>query len=766
MKTKTSDYSKRVILILLLLTGILFVASFGAVTEPRPLVSPSEWRQAGQFPALADTLSPLQIPTSMSGNPAFRMFRSWTERGALKGTISSSSFKPAPYMAVPFQRGGQRHYPNPDEIYFRCESSGAKFSVSSAQSFDEWNVAYVHLPPSFCAGEVTLNGTSNATLPEAYLGIATPFEVSRATYLAHTGFGVKAAIVAATWFFLCAIAVASHVVLSRFNRGIDPLATGIVGIGAAGMAVFTAGIFAAPLSQFASGAIVTASIGLSTWWMGARKSEFEAYWRKARLPLLCWLAVSMSLTAFVAGIDNGGGRWAANAMFAPLSWSVDNENPIFFAYQFAHAAPGLPLLAGPWQFDDRTPLLTVLLIIPQTLFIEPIAEIIGQDFIYTADSSSAVFILAAWVPVIIWFAQKISVRHRLLFIAIVSASPFMLFNTVFTWGKIMGATYMVLAIGLMLPAEEKHGDRPNLFLIPSALALSYLSHSGNAISAVAFLLVFWSTLRIRDTRTLISGTIAALAIMAPWLYWIKIVQPGGNALTRLQLADDVGFNDRSKSVLLSMKEKLRSVGWQQWLALKKKSFHIIGDVPGNIDLPRPIDNRTADYFGNQRSNDFVVVARTTGISTIGVIAALFQSVFRVRQSDPLVLRLIICGLLGIVSMTLVIIQIGVVHHQAYGSVIMLAIAGAIFLANRKPLIPVSLFAAWCVYFVLAWVVGPMRNADHLHPVTLCAALIWGLAAIYLVSTAKELREDAVDHTILWKRPDAGRDERPLAQPAR
>lgn len=176
----------------------------------------------------------------------------------------------------------------------------------------------VRAPPAIVlCREVTLNGTSNATLPEAYLGIATPFEVSRATYLAHTGFGVKAAIVAATWFFLCAIAVASHVVLSRFSHGIDPLATGIVGIGAAGMAVFTAGIFAAPLSQFASGVIVTASIGLSTWWMGARKSEFEAYWRKARLPLLCWLAVGMSLTAFVAGIDNGGGRWAANAMFAP-----------------------------------------------------------------------------------------------------------------------------------------------------------------------------------------------------------------------------------------------------------------------------------------------------------------------------------------------------------------------------------------------------------------------------------------------------------------
>ena len=98
-------------------------------------------------------------------------------------------------------------------------------------------------------------------------------------------------------------------------------------------------------------------------------------------------------------------------------------------------------LGGGWYFDDRTPLLTAMIIIPQTLLAEPLASLLGSDFVYLADSVAAITILAIWVAVLLWFASKLAVRHLGLFIAIVAISPFMLFNTVYTWGKLLGATY-------------------------------------------------------------------------------------------------------------------------------------------------------------------------------------------------------------------------------------------------------------------------------------------------------------------------------------
>jgi len=368
-----------------------------------------------------------------------------------------------------------------------------------------------------------------------------------------------------------------------------------------------------------------------------------------------------------------------------------------------------------------------MIIIPQTLLAEPLASLLGSDFVNLADSVAAITILAVWIAVLLWFASKLAVRHPGLFIAIVVISPFMLFNTVYTWGKLLGATYLLLAVGLTLEALKSDEGRSNLALVPAALTLSYLSHAGNAVAGLAFLIAFWSVLRWRDTRVLAIGTIAALAIIAPWGYWTHFIQPGGSALLRFQLANEYGFDHRSVPVLSSMIEYLRSVGWQDWLMMKFTQFAWLFNVIGFFPLSMPLDTQTANFWANQRSLDFVVVSRTIGIASIGVFVALWRRVVRGDPRDRLALRLVGCGALGIGIMTLLVVQVGITHHHAYGAIMMIGIGGALFLADRDSRLPSFLFVVWLVYFVYVWIWQPVANADRIHPGSLALAAIWAAA---------------------------------------
>jgi hypothetical protein len=455
--------------------------------------------------------------------------------------------------------------------------------------------------------------------------------------------------------------------------------------------------------------------------------------RENSIPLLAWLALALCLIAFMTGADNAAGRWAANALFSPLTWSTDNEYPIIFAQRLAHRTATTPMTLEGWYFDDRTPLLTTMIVIPQTLLAEPLGSLLGSDFVSLAQSVAAITILAIWMAALLWFASKLAVRHPGLFIAIVAVSPFMFFNTVYTWGKLLGATYLLIAVGLTLEACRSDEGRSNLGLVPAALTLSYLSHSGNAAAGLAFLIVFWSVLRWRDARVLAIGTVAALAIIAPWGYWTHFIQPGGNALVRLQLANDLGFDHRSVPVLSSMIEYLHSLGWLGWLTTKLRLFAWLFNVNGHFPLAIPVNTQTASFWANQRSLDFLVVSRTIGIASIGVFAALWSRLVHRDPRDRLALRLVGCGALGIVIMILLIVQEGITLHHAYGAIIMIGIGGAMFLADRRSRLPSFLFVVWLFYFTYVWIWQPVANADQVHPKSLILASVWAIAIASMVA---------------------------------
>jgi len=725
-----------VLIVAAVLTAVAAILELGQIGRPEPLVSTEGWTAPDKISPLQMAVSHLYIPQEMQSHPKFSLWTTWTPSGAAKGVITSPPFRASQYLAVPFQIGGERGYPDSDRVTLRCNASGAEIPVSASQSFGgigEWNVAYIQVPLAFCGSDVQIIASSNAAHADySYVGVGTPFSVSRALYLAHSGFGAKALVVAGTWLLFGSIFLAG----ALCARGrIDRFGAGGLAIGVAGMVVFLGGTVSAWGARAAAVGCVIVAFFVILGAVITDRASTTSVARENSIPLIAWLALALCLIAFMAGADNAAGRWAANALFSPLSWSTDNELPVIFAQRFAHrTATASMTLGGYWYFDDRTPLLTAMIVIPQTLLAEPLASLLGSDFVYLAGSVAAITILAIWMPVLLWLASKLAVRHLGLFIAIVAISPFMFFNTVYTWGKLLGASYLLIAVGLTLEACRSDEGRSNLGLVPAALTLSYLSHAGNAVAGLAFLIVFWSVLRWRDARVLAIGTIAALAIIAPWGYWTYFIQPGGNALLRFQLANDFGFDHRSVPVLSSMIEYLHSLGWRDWLMMKLTWFAWLFNVNGFFPLSIPVDTQTASFWANQRSLDFVVVSRTIGIASIGVFAALWSRLVHRDSRDRLGLRLVGCGALGIVIMILLIVQVGITHDHAYGAIIMIGIGGAMFLADRRSRLPSFLFVVWLIYFAYVWIWQPVANADQIHPKSLILASVWAIAIASMVAT--------------------------------
>src|SRR5262249_57550285 len=115
------------------------------------------------------------------------------------------------------------------------------------------------------------------------------------------------------------------------------------------------------------------------------------------------VAVSVGYTGFVCAWDNGGDRWAGNALFTPLRWSSDNQIPIWFADALYHGARPETIRWGPWLASDREPLLPAFLLIPRSTIIPVLSTGIGTDFISTAYQLSAITILAICSAVLYCF---------------------------------------------------------------------------------------------------------------------------------------------------------------------------------------------------------------------------------------------------------------------------------------------------------------------------------------------------------------------------
>jgi hypothetical protein len=391
------------------------------------------------------------------------------------------------------------------------------------------------------------------------------------------------------------------------------------------------------------------------------------------------------------------------------------------------------IIWGGWLAADRPPLLSGLLLLIRAPLIGLFGAGAGSEFVSTAYMIAGIVLMTGWVPPVYRFGAHVHPNGGRYMVVAAAMSPFFLFNSVYIWPKLLGATYallVLLALASLLPGRR---DRGAVILAGLCAALSILCHASNAVVFPAFALVFAMPIVRQGFVTLALGGLATVATLIPWQLWQSFVQPHGNALIRYALTLDFGMEDRTKPILPEMIAAYRTLGVHGWIASKLDGLMVIfGSMRPSVPL-----NEGASYgpgfdaVGRLRIADFFSLLRGILIPATGLFLAPILWTWRRPQNAGLAVRAASCGFLGILLPVLVFLATPITHVLPYASPVLLLLAGASFLFAWPVLREMALLAE-AAYFLIVWLAHPLLSALRVETLAV-VALAAGLLAFFHVA---------------------------------
>ncbi|MCX5515528.1 hypothetical protein [Kaistia algarum] len=669
------------------------------------------------------------IPSAFFLDPNFRFWQAIGDKAKpARGTVVSASFAAPGFLAVPYAGFPDEVIGN--RIAIQCVASGDEFPVSRFRMNDQRATSFVQLPGEFCSGPVRVVASIDGS---EFISVGTPFAISEAMYVGQTGIHSRAMVVAATWAMGLIIWFLSAFAVSRGSTQIGAVTSGMVGTAVVGMvliAAFTIGPVSgkAVVSTLAVAALVGAALVSWKW------RDWSIGWlRNVALPASLWLLFALFAAGLVTAADNGSGAWWINSLFTPLRWSSDNQIPYQFAEALVTGTPPSDIHWGPWLATDRTPLLSGFLLAARVLIITPFQRSFGPTFIPIAYMMSSIVFLTAWVAVLVEIVRRADVKALAVVVLLACTTPFLLFNSVYAWPKLLGAAYVLIAFGLLMDLSVRRSRNPiALYLVALAAVSAILAHSSNAFALFPIALLFAPTLLRQGIVPLFCAALAAILVTLPWLYWQAILQPGGNALLRFALAFDYEAGNRSRPLLSAIRDAYSSMTFNGWLAGKRSSAALmLGLEAPDFGMPEMAAHSAgAGPLGAARVLDFLSVGHALSIAGLGLLAVPFLSHFaRTGFAASSMARMAaLAGVTGVLLGLLVMLPPGIVHHQPYGSLLLLVLAGALAIAAAPAWLTASATVLSVGYFAVVWVWHPIATAVTVHGSAI-ALMVWSAAGI-------------------------------------
>ncbi len=386
------------------------------------------------------------FPSSILQNPGVRFWTNYSsERGIFTGQVSSSFFVLKDCLMIIPVFG----FPNSEEagVYVESEIDHRRFAIRDGAAPAQWQPATIALPKSLIGTSVRIVAYSRS--PQIYIGVGTPYYRSdnpipgllfsklfavallSLTYLALLFFPVFYWLPRLEDFAPVERTLATLVVTSLLSVSLFFLA--FYAPTAARLVVY--------LWLLLSGALITRM---------AIAEPRRTRGRDAR----CCLIILAGLTAFQAlflfSFNMVSVEYAANYLFYPASWSVDNQIPTTTARLLAHGTILSDWPFGPWRLSDRTPLLGSLLY--------PAAVITSNFGGYVDGSGESMFLQVCGFGIQnCWILPVWIICRRLRFkgqecvpaLFLLAATPFVFFNTVYLWPKILAVTFCLAQYPLL-----------------------------------------------------------------------------------------------------------------------------------------------------------------------------------------------------------------------------------------------------------------------------------------------------------------------------
>ena len=175
-------------------------------------------------------------------------------------------------------------------------------------------------------------------------------------------------------------------------------------------------------------------------------------------------------------------------------------------------------------------------------------------------------------------------RRRLAALLLVVMTPFVAYNTIFVWPKLLAAAFLLLAVAALF--EDGDAIRGSTWLlVGAAVSLSLLSHPGSSFSLTVLAVVLVALWRRRVAFGPWLGALFALfAVLLPWGLYRLVYDHSTSWLLKQHLAGVIDHRDH-RGVLQSIVDQYRSLGVSGWIRNRLDNLRDLVWRPGRTHLP-------------------------------------------------------------------------------------------------------------------------------------------------------------------------------------
>lgn len=713
------------------LAAILLAASLTLAAWPSsptvPLITKSDWKIEGRAFRNVEPQR-FELPDSMAHSPEAVYWRTWNLKPS-QATITTSPFKPTRYMAIPY--GGFAGDPGV-RLDLRCVTSGETRSIASARTNNQMTAALIKVPRGWCAGNVVVQATSLSTTE--YIEIGNPFSISWVNYYKNSFIGLIGIFVIVFLFVLGLFLVPDGVqILRRDKREYSPIA-GLALIGIIGYAMFFVYFFSHIAGMIGSVLIFVTTICFTGFVVVRHPSELGGLWERIKMPVLLWAIVSFTAFALAMSMYNGAGPWTVNAIFTPVRWSTDNQFPAQIAEYLFQGIDPRTLPYGVWQISDRPPLaygLMALLRFPSWIIA---SHADGFQLYYQYALISGIIINSLWVVALYFLLTSLEISPKTIYLValVVGLTGFSIFNTLYIWPKMLGATFGLVAFTLLFEPRkhlntsdyQTHGQSLLWAALFSGLALE--SHGGTAFGVIAAILVA-TWYRGLPTPWLAARAISiGLVILLPWALWQHYEQPPGNALIKYAFSGDYGFTSRSQSVLAAVRHAYSQLTVSSWLDMKLRALKMVFTTEASGCALADTAPITTSY-GLARVQDFFHFMPSLRFIAVGFVPLLFIRGVSDRGANGGLLRfarvMVGTGLLSVGLYCLFAFHCYINLTQSYQAILEVMAGLVICLFQGDRWYYTLCLQLSVLYGAVVWIIDPIVDAMYIRGVAVCCICI-------------------------------------------
>jgi hypothetical protein len=440
------------------------------------------------------------------------------------------------------------------------------------------------------------------------------------------------------------------------------------------------------------------------------------------------LLMLLLLTAYLACL-----RWTdtdAPRRFTVSVPYVDNILPHYIADRmyygyFRGPGPPPPLAADATgtRSSDRPPLQTAIV-----LAVRPLQQA-NDAWTYQALATACQL---AWVPAVYALSRALALRRRQIVAVLIATacSGFFLFNSLYTWPKLLSASLMLTGLALLIwtvRTAQTHTTQTRTIAVASTIAalwtLGLLAHSSVVFSIVALPLLAMSlrAWRTFSIASIVVGLCTAVVLLTPWLAYQRYYDPPGNRLVKQHLAGVEAID--SRSTLQAIADGYRGMTASAWLVGRWANIREQWFVGGS-GRTHPVDwIQWQQFFHNVPALD---------VLAIGYVVAFvrrwrrsktatddeYDIVNRVagnRESDRLLGALALYAIGALIVWIVMLFTPGaaMIHHGSYATTTILLVCGAAWVATIPRAWSMVVLALHVAIFAAAWLA--MRASTDIPP---------------------------------------------------